>query len=811
MTANNKRTLHMIGNAHIDPIWLWQWQEGFHEVRATFRSMLDRMKEYPEFVFTSSSAAFYMWVENSDPGMFEEIKQRVAEGRWQIVGGWWIQPDCNIPCGESFVRQALYGQHYFRDKLGVIARVGYNPDSFGHNAMLPQILKKSGLEYYVFMRPGPHEKTLPGRVFWWEADDGSRVLAGQIAHTYAASGENFENQIRRCAEEIKPPLTEGACYYGVGNHGGGPTIESIKVIRRLQVDRDLPTLAFSSPAQFFVAVQESQADIPLVHDELQHHASGCYAAHSAVKRWNRQAENLLLAAEKLSAVAAHVAAQPYPRDLAQAWQDVLFCQFHDVLAGTSLEAAYDDARAMYGEATSIAGRALNYATQSLAWNIAIPQEAGMRPIVVFNPHAWSLRASVELEMEHVGEQDALLDDKGQPVAMQTIQPWSTVRGRNRLSFIADLPALGFRVYRLTPLQENSAFATVAGSDTTLENQRFRLSFDSRSGCISSLFDKQSWINIFKGPAARPVVIDDPSDTWSHGVFRFDQVIGEFAADSVRLVEQGPVKAVVRVISSYGNSRLVQDFTLYSEMDQIDVHVMVDWHEKRKMLKLRFPVNVTSDTATYEIPYGHLVRPADGEEEPGQSWIDVSGATAESGMGYGLSLLNDGKYSFDASGSDMGLTVLRSPIYAHHNPAVPEAGTDYSYVDQGIQHFNYTLLPHRGSWQEADVVRHAAALNQPPVVLAGTYHAQGKLPQQMSFVTARPANIVVSAIKQAETGDDLIVRAYETAKVATRATISLMAWQRTIQADFAPCEIKTFRVPMNSNEPPTETSLLEWKI
>ena len=215
-----KATLHMIGNAHIDPVWLWQWQEGFHEVQATFRSALDRMKEFPEFKFVASSAVFYQWVEDNDPEMFAEIKQRVFEGRWGIVGGWWIEPDCNIPCGESFVRQGLYGQRFFKSRFGVTASVGYNIDSFGHHGMLPQILKKSGLPYYVFMRPDLHEKELPGRVFWWESDDGSQVLTLRLPSPYGTWGPNIDSHIQYCASEIKEPLQEMVCFYGVGDHGG---------------------------------------------------------------------------------------------------------------------------------------------------------------------------------------------------------------------------------------------------------------------------------------------------------------------------------------------------------------------------------------------------------------------------------------------------------------------------------------------------------------------------------------------------------------------------------------------------------------
>ncbi|HEX8078214.1 MAG TPA: hypothetical protein VF511_10405, partial [Chthoniobacterales bacterium] len=422
------KVLHMIGNAHLDPVWLWQWQEGFQEAKATFRSVLDRMNESCDFLFTSSSAAFYEWVEKNDPHMFREIKARIAEGRWQIVGGWWIQPDCNLPCGESFVRQGLYGQRYFKEKFGVTATVGYNVDSFGHHGMLPQILKKSGMSYYVLTRPETHEKGLPGRLFWWESDDGSRVLTFRIPYEYCTWGKDLERYVRRCLGELKNPFNELMCFYGVGNHGGGPTKENLASIRRMRDDPALPDLVFSTPNQFFRDVLAKGLPFPVVHDDLQHHASGCYAAHSGIKRWNRRAENLLITAEKFSALAERITGQPYSTEFAQAWKNVLFNQFHDILAGTSLEAAYEDARDMYGESLSIASRALNYAIQSLAWNIDIAPEEGMKPIVVFNPHAWASRANVELEFGGLKESDILLDDLGRQAPLQVVTSEAVVSG-----------------------------------------------------------------------------------------------------------------------------------------------------------------------------------------------------------------------------------------------------------------------------------------------------------------------------------------------------------------------------------------------
>lgn len=800
----------MIGNAHIDPVWLWQWQEGFQEIKATYRSALDRMREFPEFIFTSSSAAFFEWVEHNDPAMFREIQQRVAEGRWCIVGGWWLQPDCNIPDGESFARHALYAQHYFQEKFGVTARVGYVVDSFGHNAMLPQLLKLGGLDSFIFLRPGPAEKGLPNPLFWWESDDGTRVLAFRILYGYDTSAGDIEKHVRRCMAELRAPFDELMCFYGVGDHGGGPTRENIESISHLNQDPQFPRLVFSSPNQFFQNIPTDNLPIPVIHDELQHHASGCYAAHSGIKRWNRRAENLLMVAEKMSVLAEHMTGHPYSSAFEHAWKNVLFNQFHDILSGTSIEAAYDDARNTYGEALAIADRALNHATQSIAWNIRIESEPGVQPFVVFNPHTWAGRFNVEIEVGRWGETSTVVDDHDQFIVSQLVQPWATTQNRKRLSLIAELPALGYRVYRIVAREkrENRAPASLSASDSVMENSRFRLQFDPTTGYLTSLFDKRIGGELILDHAAKPVVIDDPSDTWGHNVFRFNRVSGAFTAMQVQLVEFGAVQAVIRVTSAYGNSTLTQDFTMYEELDQIDVHVTVDWHEQFKLLKLRFPLKLNFPHITYAIPYGHIRRDGIGVEDPGQSWIDLSGVLRDTGDAYGLAILNNSKYSYDVDIRDIGLTVLRSPIYAHHIPFVPREDQHYSFIDQGVQHFTYTLLPHAGSWEDARTVKRALELNQRPIVLPESYHPEGTLPQSDANIAVEPDNIVVTVLKKAHDNDDLILRAYETIQAATDATIHLPKWNRTIAAHFRPCEIKTFRIPRDAGAAVVETNFLE---
>lgn len=806
------KKLHMIGNAHIDPVWLWRWQEGYHEVKATFRSALDRMKEYDDFIFVSSSAVFYEWVEKSDPHMFAEIQQRVAEGRWGIVGGWWVEPDCNIPAGESFVRHGLYAQRYFQSRFGVTAKTGFNVDSFGHSAIIPQILKKSGIEHYVFLRPMPHEKYLPARTFWWESADGSRVLTSRIAFEYLSWGKDVETHALRCADEMKDPVDEFMCFYGVGNHGGGPTRENIESIHRLDMDENFPAgLKCSTPEDYFQVVLSKGWPVPVVHDDLQSHAKGCYAVHSGIKRWNRMAENDLQAAEKWSSLAAWKMGALYPLEYAHAWKQVLFNQFHDIMAGTSLEEAYEDARNSMGEALAIAQRGLNDAMQAFAWNIGLQPADGVRPIVIFNSLTWPVETNVEIESNSWPSSAVLLDDEGRVVAHQALQS-STVTSRVRLTFMAKVPALGYRTYRLVlngeSLKGDTQYPQVSANNLVLDNGRFRLELDEHSGGIASLRDLTLDLEVFSGLAARAVVLDDPGDTWGHNLFVWDRVTGEFQSTSVKLIEHGPVKSVIRAISQYDSSRLIQDFTMYPDLDEIDVKVTVDWHEHSKMLKLRFPVNVNFMKVTRDLSYGHIEMSANGEELPHQQWVDVSGTARNKEVGYGFSLLNDGKYSLDVNVRAIGLTILRSPAYAHHDPAKLRPDTLYSYIDQGLQTFHYRMLPHRGSWETAGTVRKATELNQRPAALWTTFHPDGKLPQADSYILSEPQNIMVTAIKQAEDGEDLIIRAVELNYMKTQGMIQLPHWKRSISAEFLPGEIKTFRVPKKPQEPVLETNLLE---
>ncbi|GLY78928.1 alpha-mannosidase [Actinoallomurus iriomotensis] len=799
--------LHMIGNAHIDAVWLWPWQEGFQEARATFRAALDRIAEYPDFVFTCDSIGYLAWIEEHDPELFDALREQVHAGRFEIVGGWWVEPDCNIPGGEGFVRHALYSQRFLADRFGRMASVGCNVDPFGQNAVIPQLLSKSGMESYAFMRPQPHEAELPGPTFWWRSADGSRVLTYRIPHEYCSPAGHLGTHVGKALAQLPHTTEPLMCFYGVGNHGGGPTRANIDSIVELNGSDQFPRMIFSTVGAFFDDARDG--DLPEYTGEIQPHGVGCYSAHSGIKKLIRTTEHALAAAEKWAAIAGEVAAMPpVTGEFETAWRQVLLNHFHDTAAGTALPSAYDDARDQLGEARSIAARLQNRAIQSISRQIAVAPEEGMAPLAVFNPHPWPVATTVEVEFGAQLGRGAIVavDDADRRVPVQPARSSTVCGGRRVLVVPVELPPLGYRLYRL---YADPVSGPVAERGTVLENEHLRAEIDPETGWLSSLVHKASGVDLIDGEAARAAhaaVLDDPTDTWGHSVVSYRDVIGRFTPTSVRVVESGPVRHVVRVDSAYGSSTMREDYVLVAGARHLEVRVTVDWHERLRMLKLRFPTALTGVTATHAIPYGHLERVPDGHETVSHTWVDVSGETPAGPAG--LSVLNDAKYGGDVSDGDIGVTVLRSPPYAWHTPEpLPEDG-DFEAMDQGVQRFTYRLLPHDGDWRAAGTPRAAAELDQLPVALLESFH-DGPLPQHRSFADASDAgNVVITVVKRAEDGDGHIVRGYETDGAAATATVHLPFLRRTVIAEFDPHEIKTLFVPDDRRLPVVETDLLE---
>lgn len=800
-------TVHMIGNAHLDPVWQWRWEEGRQEALDTCWAAIERLRETPGFVFCQSAAVTYLWIEEEDPELFEEIRRYVAEGRWCIVGGWWLQPDCNIPSGEALVRQGLYGQRYFLQRFGKAAKTGWNVDSFGHAWQIPQILRGQGMEQYCFFRPGPHEKALPGNLFWWEAPDGSRVLAARMPGHYGTGPGEIEQRIWDAARQTPPELADTMSFYGVGNHGGGPTKANIASILKVAADAKAPNAIFSTPDAFFDKVRNA-AEFPVVTEELQYHARGCYTAVSALKQHNRRAENLLLQAEKLSCLASHLLGLEYPAaDLEAAWKRVLFNQFHDILGGTSIRPACDDAIADYREAETLAERAIRQATSRISAQISCAGSG--RPIVVYNSLSWRRQEVVEVEVTWPNHDDCvhIVNENGEPVPFQIAHTNVSGRGTTiRVAFLADLPPCGYRTYRMLPGPGPVQSCQFRAGQTYLESDLYRLEFDLETCYLTRLLDKRTGLDLLAAAANAPLVIADPSDTWSHDVAAFRDVIGRFSATRpVEIVEIGPVRATVRVTMAYAHSTLTQEISLYHTVPRIDVSLAVDYHGQHEFLKISFPTAAADPTATYEGPYGFAIRPANGEEQPAHRWADITGtfAAQDGPQTAGLAVLNDAKYGYDALGGELRLSVLRTPIYCFHDPAVKDPRRRYEYTDQGLQRFRYALLPHAGDWRDGDVVRQAQQLNQPPIAREEPAH-RGKLPATFSLASLDAHNVILEVIKRAEDGDGIVLRAYETHGRPAKAALTF-AGQQLGELAFRPCEIKTL---LQANGKLIETDMLE---
>jgi alpha-mannosidase len=801
-----KFRFHMIGHGHIDPVWLWPWSEGISVVHSTFKSALDRMNETPDFTFISSSAQFYQWVAENDPKMLAEIRKRVGEGRWNIVGGWWVEPDVNIPSGEAMVRQGLYGQLTLQRLLGRRAKVAFNPDSFGHTSTLPQIIKLQGMDDYIFMRPGPNEKTLPADLFWWEGTDGTRVLTYRIQLSYGAGGPLKSRVERILTQNRNQPMKSFMAYYGAGDHGGGPAKESIRSIEEMKIEKGAPVVFFSTPERYFKEIREDKnLNLPVVKDDLQHHATGCYTAESEIKKGNRHSEAALVAAEKIAAIGSVAWGAKYPvKEITSAWERVLFLQFHDSLAGTSLYEHSQTAREGYGYALDIANQAKYMSVQKLEWQVAA-EDPDSQYLMVFNPHAWEVRSNIEYDFNWDLRKPSRVEDELEGSLLHQWVAGSTETGsRRKLVVNTSIPPMGYRQLRLMNGETQQTKNVAAAKDNSIENEFLKVDF-STSGSIGIL-DKETGKELFSGndKGCRAVIIDDPSDTWSHDIKTFADEIGAFGNAAVTILENGPLRATIRIITTYHASTLTTDWSLSAGSRNLEAKVTLDWHEHLKMLKFSFPVDVESPSATYETPYGHIVRATNGYEDPGQKWIDLSGT--RNGTTYGLTVINDAKYGYSVLDNDMRISVARSAVFAHHNPKVLDMKAEHLWMDQGIQTFRMLLVPHQETWQKSNIARIAEEFIAPPIAIYQGIHG-GTMPKSGSFLAVDVPNVVVSSIKLSEIGDDLIIRCVETSGLSVSATLDLKFAKHKWNGNFRANEIKTLRLKKKTGEI-NEVNLLE---
>ena len=812
---------------------MWCWGEGMEAFLATCRAALQRMEETPEFIFTCSSAAQYRWVEEVEPELFAAIQRRVAEGRWAVVGGWWVQADCNLPSAEGFARQAVLGQQYFLQKFGKIARVGYSPDAFGHALGLPQLLARSGMTGYIFCRPDPTELPLPSPLLRWCSPDGSSVLGYRVPFHYNMYESSVPKKVRDLMEAFgtasslaNPPAPLGSfgndwcLFYGVGNHGGGPTREHIQQIIQIAQNPQMPELIFSTPDQFFdTAAARSQAGnihIPEWHDDLQLNAPGCYTAHSEIKKLNRKSEHLLMQAERLSAIATLLGGAEYPAaELRVAWEQVCFNHFHDIICGVAIRQALQEAIEMYGHALHAARKATRYAVQRIARALNTNGEG--QAVLVFNPHSWRLKEPVTVELWHDIDKSLWT----QPVNVHVSDAWgkglpcqlgftSGKIGKDRIAitFPGDLPAFGWRLYRLlygteSPHAASRGIVREQDDGIHVENSHLRIAISARNGCLTELYHKGAGINVVRGEAACGLVISDRSDTWGHGVTAFDAVIGMFDDAEVSLVENGPTHVTVRSVTRFGASWLQQDIRLFHHAPQISVSVTLFWAEQHRMLKLSFPTPFANATSIAETAGVVTSKPADGTERPCGVWFAACGTVGQTEATLGIA--TDAKHGFSLTpDGDLRMSVARSPAYALHTPHPFHPDENLDFLDQGIQRFHYLLRPVVGAGAPEQLANAAAVLNLPPIPhLESAHGGAGDWEQQGIEIGAE--NVVATVLKRSERNDGWIVRLHETGGKETETTVRVLVADIGWKAKLHPYQLSTWLL---RNGEATEVNLIE---
>ena len=799
--------LHVIANAHMDPIWIWDWREGFGEVWATFRSALDRIHEHPELIFTASSASHHAWIAENDPTMFAEIKAAVAAGRWCLAGGMWVEPDCNLPSGEALCRQLLAGQRFFQREFGQVATVGYNVDSFGHNAGLPQLLSSAGLTSYVFMRPGDMERELPARLFKWRDKSGAEVLAYRIPFDYETQADGLQGrttQLASAAAEQGIPLM---LFVGVGNHGGGPTRAMLAKLDRIRPE--FPGLRYSDPRRYFdlVTAGDAATAAPVVSGELQHHAVGCYSVSAWSKAGHDAAEAALLDAEGADAIAATLAARPSRQpDLSAAWTDLLLFEFHDVLAGSASSRAYRSMRARLGRVQTVADTVTTNALYQIShrvdtsaglagpvererWSFWAGDEGRGVPFLVYNPLPWAVRQPVTAPRSA----ETVLDSTGRALPCQPVASGEVTLFPSHTLFLADLPPLGYEVFwlrgsRRQPDTPSSAEAAAA----SIESDVMRLAVDQQTGTITSVYDKLADRELVGDGGIRLSLQHDRSDTWSHRLTRYDdaEVAGHF--DGYETIESGPLRWTIRLRFRFGTSLVTEDISLLAGEAHARLRLRADWREPQVVLKLVLPWLLGDPTHTAAgASYGVAERVPAGDEEPVHGWLDCH----DPGSGLGVLVTTGHLHGYDATGPIARLTILRNPLAADHGGGwATTRAEDFPLADSGSHDATIHIFGHAGTWQSARAVARAAEQSRPPLIIADTYHA-GELPPAGRFLSVEPSRLpVVRVVKRAESEPGLVVRLVEPDGRPCSVELGGQLLGREITAELGPHELQTLLVP-----------------
>ncbi|MFB0566062.1 MAG: glycoside hydrolase family 38 C-terminal domain-containing protein [Candidatus Aminicenantaceae bacterium] len=817
------KTLFLVCNAHLDPVWLWEWEEGAAEAIYTFRTAVELCEEYREFVFNHNEALLYQWVESYEPELFRKIKQLVRKKKWHIMGGWYLQPDCNMPSGESFVRHILLGKKYFLKKFGIEPKTAVNLDSFGHTRGLVQVLKKSGYTSYLFCRPDIYWLQLPGDDFIWVGYDGSEILAHRARAHYNSQKGQARARVEQWLEENQEKESS-ILLWGIGNHGGGPSRVDLKQLRKLMAEKDNWQIRHATPEEYFKTLNKKADELPRHSQDLNPWAVGCYTTMALIKQKHRRLENFYFLTEKMATHAALLGLMNYPyRELHEALEDLMFCEFHDILPGSAIPEVEDYSIQKMDHGFEILSRLRAKAFFALVQNQPRAKK-GEFPVFVYNPHPYPVKETVVCEFQPyepnydrgIIRVPQVVDSRGKVIHSQMEKESSNISldWRKRVVFKAELkPSQMNRFYcRLGQKKLKSQNIKKPGRFMVFHSEAKELVVNTETGLVESF--RVRGFNFLRPRSFQALVIKDYPDPWGMAVRSFRDIKGKFTLMSedesaqfagvpssilkpVRVVEDGPVRTVIEALFKYGNSSLCQKYIFPKRGSEFEVELRVFWNEKDCMLKLSIPTFFKNGTCKGQVAYGveEFIRTS--EELVAQKWIGV----VSSDKRHALTVINNGTYGFDFGDGELRISLLRSAAYSadpggEGDTVVPPDRFE-PRIDQGERLFKFWIKAGSAAKRFSRVDREAIAKNEAPIVISCFPSSKGR----KSFPALIVSDTVVQAItfKMAEEKRWLIIRLFEPTGRKRKTSITIPFLNLSFDVSLAGFEIKTMAADLATKE------------
>jgi alpha-mannosidase len=808
--------IHLICNAHIDPVWLWEWEEGAAEAVSTFRTAVELCFESGNFIFNHNEAILYKWVEEYEPSLFTKIQKLVKKGKWHIMGGWYLQPDCNMPSGETFIRHIIAGKNYFREKFGVEAKTAINFDPFGHSRGIVQIMAKCGYDSYLFCRPSQTDCQLPDEVFVWKGFNNTSLLCRRITGGYNSGLGKAAEKIKGIVEK-EPGKKIDMILWGVGNHGGGPSRKDIADIEKLIQDKsDEIEILHSTPENYFSDLKKHGGKkIPSFSEDLNSWAVGCYSSMIRIKQKFRLLENELYMTEKMASSAYFQKLLDYPAaELSEAQYDLLTASFHDILPGSSIQPVEEMALRLMDHALEKISRVKARTFFALASGQEKAAQ-GEIPVLVYNPHPFRTDAVIDCEFmlpdQNWSNENKFTDvevySDGSKIPAQVEKEASNLNldWRKKIVFRAELKASCMNRFtcRLNLLRKRPAInINNKNGIFKLSNGRMEIGINRKTGLVE--YYSVDGIKYIGAGAFEPTVFIDNEDPWGMLVKRFDRIDGVFklsnpsecakfcgiqrkTLDPARVIEDGEVRTILESVLSFRTSRICQQYIIPKIGTEFEVITRVFWNEKNRFLKLNIPVLINCAEFLGQTAFGYHVLPSNGDETVSQKWISVNSDT------HSLSCINDGIYASSFEKGNLRLSLLRSPAYSGHpildRPIVPQDRFT-PRIDQGERLFRFWFNAGHLRKRMESVDREALVKNEKPFALSFFPPGTGKKSSELCRISGSSVQLV--SARKAEKSGDLIVRLFESAGISAEITLEFPFAGFSKKLKFNPLEFRTFR-------------------